>query len=315
MPCENSNDANNKSTRRMKNKVIKNFGASNRDKLINLSMKTGRDYNALLRQFFQERFLYRLSKSSYREKLILKGALLLVSHNISMYRPTKDIDFLGRAVQVGLDECEKIISEITAIDVEDGVIFDSQNLKSEIIKEEADYSGVRISVPYKMDTIIGNISIDISYGDKIVKGPIETDYPPLIDLQPPKLLVYSLESSIAEKIESIVKLNLVTSRMKDFYDILFIAGNKTFESTTLREAIETTFHTRETILRDRKSIYSDKFKSDKIKQQQWSAFLTKNKLDTEKDFIIIIEMLEKFIEPLFTSNVAQSWNSKKWKWE
>ncbi len=190
----------------MMNKEIKNIGASMRDRLLNLSKETSRDYNALLRQFFQERFLYRLSISHYRDVLILKGALLLVSHNISRYRPTRDVDFLGNTVSNKMEDCKNIISEIVKIYAKDGITFDNEKIKAEFITEETDYNGIRISVPYKMDTIIGNLSIDIGYGDKIVDGPVELDYPSLIGLPSPKLMVYSLESSIAEKFEAIVKL-------------------------------------------------------------------------------------------------------------
>ncbi len=299
----------------MMNKEIKNIGASMRDRLLNLSKETSRDYNALLRQFFQERFLYRLSISHYRDVLILKGALLLVSHNISRYRPTRDVDFLGNTVSNKMEDCKNIISEIVKIYAKDGITFDNEKIKAEFITEETDYNGIRISVPYKMDTIIGNLSIDIGYGDKIVDGPVELDYPSLIGLPSPKLMVYSLESSIAEKFEGIVKLNFQTSRMKDFYDIVFIGGSKSFKSETLKEAFETTFNTRETDLRERKIIYEEEFKNDKTKQVQWNSFITKNKLDADNEFKQVVEKLENFIEPLFINDEETKWNPEKWKWE
>lgn len=299
----------------MKNREIKNIGASIRNRLLNLSKETGRDYNALLRQFFQERFLYRLSISPYSNLLILKGALLLVSHNISRYRPTKDVDFLGNKVSNKIEDWKNLISEIVKIDAKDGIAFDDDKIKAELILEESDYKGVRISVPYKMDTIIGNLSIDIGYDDKIINGPVELDYPTLIDLPSPKLMVYSLESSIAEKFEAIVNLNFQTSRMKDFYDIVFIAGSKSFQSKSLKKALETTFKARETELRIRRVIFDENFKIDKAKQVQWFSFITKTKLDADNEFKKVVEKLENFIEPLFINEGEKKWNPKKWKWE
>ena len=299
----------------MKNREIKNIGASIRNRLLNLSKETGRDYNALLRQFFQERFLYRLSISPYSNLLILKGALLLVSHNISRYRPTKDVDFLGNKVSNKIEDWKNLISEIVKIDAKDGIAFDDDKIKAELILEESDYKGVRISVPYKMDTIIGNLSIDIGYDDKIINGPVELDYPTLIDLPSPKLMVYSLESSIAEKFEAIVNLNFQTSRMKDFYDIVFIAGSKSFQSKSLKKALETTFKARETELRNRRVIFDENFKIDKAKQVQWFSFITKTKLDADNEFKKVVEKLENFIEPLFINEGEKKWNPKKWKWE
>jgi len=283
----------------MRNKEIKNISASNRDKLINLSYKTGRDYNALLRQFFQERFLYRLSISPYSKRLILKGALLLVSHGISRYRPTKDVDFLGRAISADVVLIKNIISEVGSIKAVDGVNFDTDKTRAEKIKEGAEHGGIRVHLPYKMGSITGNLSVDVGFGDKIVAAAVEVDYPVLIDLPSPKIRVYSLESSIAEKFETIVKLNFQTSRMKDFYDIVFIADSKSFQGKTLKEALETTFKTRETELSNRKFIYEEKFKNDKIKQVQWNSFITKNKLDADDEFNKVVEKLKKFIEPLF----------------
>ena len=76
----------------------KNIGASVRARLLNIAKIGNRDYNALLIQYAQERFLYRLSQSTYRDQFILKGALLLLSHNLPLSRPTKDIDFLGQSI-------------------------------------------------------------------------------------------------------------------------------------------------------------------------------------------------------------------------
>ena len=79
-------------------KAITNIAASIRARLINIAEEGKRDYNAILRLYFQERFLYRLSISAYKQKLILKGALLLMMKDISKFRPTKDVDFLGKEI-------------------------------------------------------------------------------------------------------------------------------------------------------------------------------------------------------------------------
>lgn len=295
-------------------KEIKNIAASVRARLINIANESNRDYNALLRLYFQERFLYRLSISRYKPKLILKGALLLMINDISKFRPTKDIDFLGKAVSNEINDCKEIIKEIASIDAGDGVEFIVDNISTEKIKEDADYEGVRVHLPYKMDTIKGYFSIDIGFGDKIVEGPIEMEFPIILDFPSPHILVYSLESAVAEKFEAIVKLNFLTSRMKDFFDLLFIAERTAFKKNTLKEALLVTFNNRETDLKERHLIYEESFKQNSQKQIQWSSFLERNKLNAENNFSKVIDKIDLFIEPLFGDEAKNNWNKKEWKW-
>jgi len=313
MPGKNSSNADTKRTGCMK-KGRTNIGASARAQLLNVARQLNVDYNALLRRYFQERFLYRLSVSEYKDNLILKGALILAGYNISRYRPTKDIDFLGKAIKDDIEDFKKIIAEIASIQNDDGVSFDIKNITAEEIKEEADYKGIKIHLPCSMDTIKNNVSVDIGFGDEIVAGPIEMDFPVILNSAVPKIKVYSLESAIAEKFESIVKLNILTSRMKDFYDILFISSSKSFNSETLKIAINNTFKNRETDLQERTSVY-EILKDDRQKKTQWSAFLKKNKLKAENEFRVVINKIQNFIEPIFGLKESKQWNPENWNWE
>lgn len=295
-------------------KAIKNIAASVRARLINIADESKRDYNALLRLYFQERFLYRLSISNYQPKLILKGALLLMMNDISKFRPTKDIDFLGKAVLNEMNEYKEMIKAIASIDCDDGVEFIADKISAEKIKEDADFEGVRVHLPYKMDTIKGYLSIDIGFGDKIVEGPYEIDFPILLDFPSPRILVYSLESAVAEKFEAIVKLNFVTSRMKDFFDLIFIAESTTFSMNVLKEAIFVTFQNRGTNIEDRVTIYDTSFKQNSQKQIQWSSFLKLNKLTAKTDFAMVVDKINSFIEPIFNEKTKNNWDNNSWKW-
>ena len=135
-------------------------------------------------------------------------------------------------------------------------------------------------------------------------------------MESPKINAYSVETVIAEKFEAIVKLNFLTSRMKDFYDLIFIAENYELTKSDLLNSIKRTFETRETAISNRKIIYQYEFKNDDEKQKQWKGFLKRIKSEMENNFITIINKLEKFIEPVF-ENVEDdlSWNKDKWKWE
>ncbi len=295
-------------------KEIKNIAASVKERLRNIATQTGKEFQSIIRQYIQERFLFRLSKSIYSNNLILKGALLFIAHDISRTRPTKDIDFLGTSVSNEKDDIAEIIKEILNISCEDGLRFEVDSVESENIVEDGDYHGVRVKFNTYLENSRERIQIDIGFGDKITGGPIEIDFPTLLDFPAPHLKVYSIESAIAEKFEAIVSLQLETSRMKDFYDILFFAEHYEFKRELLKEAILTTFNHRETDIEIRKNIFDDEFKADEKLQKYWTAFLERNKLTAENSFMEIVNKINAFIEPIFY-NKKLNWNPNKFNWE
>lgn len=278
----------------MKEKEIKNISASAKDRLRSISITTGNDYQSILRMYMQERFLFRLSKSIYSANLILKGALLFVAHNISRTRPTKDIDFHGASISGDKDEIIKIISEIISIEFEDGLRFDS--VEAEVIIENGDYKGVRVKFYAYLENTRERMQLDIGFGDVITAGPVEIEYPTLLNYPSPNLLVYSIETAVAEKFEAIVSLNLLTSRMKDFYDIIFFTDSEKINEGNLRDAIIATFRNRGTDLKDRKIIYKEEFKNDEEKQRLWNAFLTRSRLESKNTFSEVVNNIEEFVE-------------------
>ena len=280
----------------------------------NVSTQTGKEFQSILRQYIQERFLFRLSKSIYSNNLILKGALLFIAHDISRSRPTKDIDFLGSSISNEKEEIAKIVREILKINCEDGLRFDVDYIESENIVEDGDYNGARIKFYSYLENSKERIQINIGFGDKITGGPIEINFPTLLDSLAPRLKVYSIESAVAEKFEAIVSLHLETSRMKDFYDILFFAEHYEFKKDLLRKAMLTTFNHRDTDIERRKIIYGDKFKADEKLQKYWTAFLGRNKLTAENSFMEIVNKINTLIEPIF-SNKKLKWNPQKFIWE
>ncbi len=297
-------------------KEIKNVPASIKERLKNISVESGKDFNKILRQYVQERFLYRLSKTIYSGNFILKGALLFFSFFISRTRPTRDIDFLGSEISNDAKDIKNTMKIITDVDDEDGLVFDNKSIEVVDIVKDGDYHGVRVKINAKLGTIRERIQIDIGFGDIITDGPIELDYPTLLDLSVPRLKVYSLETAIAEKFEAIVSLQLQTSRMKDFYDIYFIASNNRFELATLSKAIKTTFDNRSTDTRDSDSIFTDNFKKDEPKNELWHAFIKRNELDSSLLFGEVVDYIQKFIQPA-CKDVSQnkSWDPLKATWD
>jgi predicted nucleotidyltransferase component of viral defense system len=241
----------------MKKGEIKDLAASVRARLTNIARETKRDFDAILLQYFQERFLYRLSISPYQSAFILKGALLFLVYDMPFLRPTKDVDFLVRSRSKDMGTIRGMIQDITRIDVQDGVRFFPESVRLESVMEDADYEGIRVKIQGSLDKARKMLQIDIAFGDVLVAGPVEMEFPLLLDDQPaPRLKVYSNESAIAEKFQSLVKLNILTSRMKDVYDILFLALHQSFQMDFLRNAIVKTFNRRGTPIDDRKSIFT-----------------------------------------------------------
>jgi len=287
-----------------------------RQRLNRIAKENELDFNSVQLRYVQERFLYRLSKSAYKNALILKGALLFLAYDMPSLRPTKDIDFLGSNLTNDADELKEVIKEICAIEAEDAVEFDAESVDVEDITIDRLYPGLRVKLNAYMGRARITLQLDLGYGDIVIPEPVEIEFPQLLDFEAPKIMTYSLESAIAEKFEACVKLNFNTSRMKDFYDIYKLASYNSFDSLKLSKALTETFERRSTSLNDRNVIFSYEFKSDENKQTQWKAFQNRTGLITDFDFPETIDKIKEFIEGcLMEKEKPINWNSSNWQWE
>lgn len=292
---------------------VKNKAASVRAKLMNIARAEKIDFDFLLLRYFQERFLYRLAISEFSDRFILKGGLLLICLKMPRSRPTKDIDFLAKEIKNDPVELEYIFKSITAISCNDGVKFISSSLISEQIKENVDYEGIRIKIDATLGQARKKLQMDIGFGDVIIPRAMRMEFPTLLEEKPPRIKVYSIESIISEKFEAMVKLAMVNSRMKDFYDIYTLSVSYNFQSDRLKKAIESTFYRRKTSIPDNPLIFRLKFHRDEEKQRQWSAFLRKSRLqDVNQDFNEIIERITSFLKPIVVSIKDKNKENKIW---
>jgi len=294
-------------------KEIKDIAASIRARLLNLAKQHRIDFNRVLLMYFQQCFLERLANSKYKEQFILKGGLLFYGVEPLVARPTKDIDFLGRGMANQPDKIEAAIREILEIKLPDGVIFFAENMRSEIIAERKSYSGVRIFVSAGLNKARQNLQIDVGFGDAILPGTVEFDYPALLKDEPIKISAYSWNSVIAEKMEAIVSFSELSSRMKDYYDIFYLQDRFNFNGSELSQAIEETFKRRGTDLSGSDYIFSEDFASNQDRQKQWSAFLRKNSLKEPSDFFQVIEHLKQFLAPVISAIRGKDNFKKKWE--
>ena len=232
----------------MNDKHVKNTAASVRDRLLALARERGEDFQLLLTQYGLERLLYRLSQSGYRDRFILKGAMLFMLWSDQPHRPTRDVDFLGLgdSSEAGL---QAIFCELCDIPVEDdGLTLMADSVQVEVIRDETEYGGIRVKLFGDLAGARVPIQADIGFGDAVTPEARETEYPTLLGNPAPHLRAYPRETVVAEKYQALVNLGMANSRMKDFYDLWVIAREFDFDGLTLSEAIRNTFSRRRTAL-------------------------------------------------------------------
>jgi hypothetical protein len=247
-----------------------------------------------------ERFLYRLSQSTHADQFILKGALMLRIWRSAEHRPTMDIDMLGRTSNEEADIIVQI-RDILTTDVEaDGITFDPDSIRAEKITEDAEYEGIRIRLRGALGSAKINMQIDIGFGDIVYPEPEELEFPALLNSPAPRLLCYSRESSISEKFEAMVKLGMLNSRMKDFYDIWLLSRQFNFDGAKLSEAIRLTFERRGTKLPLKAEVFTEPF--SKVKQAQWAAFRKRLQQDqVPTSFSEITDLVDRFLSPIIAA--------------
>lgn len=232
----------------MTKRPIKNMSASVRQRLTNTAKAESRRFSDVLQYYALERWLFRLSQSQYRDRFILKGALLFVVWKTPATRPTRDIDFLGR-LKNDLEYIRTVVADVCQAQVDDdGLMFAPATVATERIAEDADYQGVRATFQATLGNARIPMQIDIGFSDVMTPGPTAISYPTILDFPAASLLAYNRETAIAEKFEAMVKLGELNSRMKDFFDVATLAANFDFEGQELAAAILATFTQRQTAI-------------------------------------------------------------------
>lgn len=278
----------------------KNYGKSVRTRLVNLMNETGYKYMYLLARYFNERLLYRVSVSQYKDNFLLKGGSLLYALDGLEARPTVDIDFMADRISRDRDNMTEIFRKIVAIGCdEDGVYFDTESIKPEPITVDKKYPGLRFYVTAHMDTIVHNMSVDIGFGDVVSPCPMTIDFPLLLPNIPSvNLQAYSLETVVAEKFHAMIDRDETNSRMKDFFDCYMLFTQRNISDETLFEAIKATFDNRALAYKPNLKLFSDGFATDKERIIRWKAFLKKIKWKEEIPFPVIMQMIKDRLQPM-----------------
>lgn len=229
----------------MTNLNVKNISASVKGRLFNLAQKQKRPFQELLQYYCMERFLFRLSESVYKDRFILKGALLFKVWDIADSRATLDIDTLARTSN-SLESIISIVKELCekSPSTQDGIVFPSTSVSGEVMQLQREYEGVRIRFKAQIDSTRIPMQIDIGFGDIVTPSPDDVEYPTLLDFPAPKLKAYPPQTVIAEKIHTMVEKGDSNSRIKDYYDVWLLFRQTGISLPGLKLALLRTFKTR-----------------------------------------------------------------------
>jgi predicted nucleotidyltransferase component of viral defense system len=291
-----------------------NVAASVRQRLLRIIRETGDDANLIWTRYATERFLYRLSVSEYAGDFILKGAMLFMAWTGQSYRPTVDVDFIGRG-QNSSERLVDVFRNVCAAEVApDGLEFDANSVKAVPIREEQKYQGQRVTLIAYLGKARIPIQADVGFGDVVTPRAKLIRYPTLLDLPAPCIRICPRETVIAEKLQAIVVLGIANSRMKDFYDLYILAREFDFEGPVLTRAIQATFKRRNTQLpRETPLSLTEAFGLDEAKSVQWKGFVRKSILGKKvPEFLDVLSHLRKFLVPLLRAASGEAPAPRSW---
>ena len=277
-----------------------NLGASVSTRLLNKARQSGADYQTLLTSYCLERFLYRLGASDLRDRFILKGAMLLRLWADQPYRATRDLDLLRR----GDSEFDAVRADLRAILAAsvppDAVSFDADKIQVEAIRAEDEYAGIRATLPAQLGTARLVMQIDMGVGDAVSPAPALCAFPTLLDFPAPRILAYPKEAVIAEKFEAMVVLGERNSRIKDFFDIYYLAGHFDFDREILGQALRQTFARRGTpVPTDMPVALTAEYWANATRPAQSRAFSRRTGVEVPDDFAVkCSRRLSQFLAPL-----------------
>lgn len=280
-------------------------------RLKNKAKESGRSYQLCLQLFCQEEFLRRLEKSQYAENLVLKGGLFIYSVTDFDSRVTVDVDFLLRKVPNTPEQLQTVIETIISTPTgNDFVTFEIKDIAPIAVAKK--YAGIGVSLVARIKNTKTPFSIDFGVGDVIVPKQEKRKIPTqLEDFTEPTVNTYSLETTIAEKLDAILDLMEFSSRMKDYYDIYYLANKFDFDGGMLTKALKKTFENRAHAFTMEQFEQVMAFAENDAMQKKWKAFC--RKIDTKTDdFNTVLKTIKEFLIEPFTAAVENKEFEEKW---
>lgn len=277
--------------------MTRDRAASVRARLLNVAKATGTVFNLVLVRFALERLLFRLSTSAHSDRFVLKGALLFTLWYDLPHRATRDADLLGFGPS-DTGSMASVFRDIASVAVDDGIVFDPASVRVGVIRKDAGYGGVRVTLNGKLANARCVAQVDVGFGDAVTPGPTDAVYPVLLDdLPAPRLRTYPVYTVVAEKLHAIVVLGMVNSRLKDYLDLVVIMEREALDEPTLALAIAATFQRRGTALPNAPPIgLSDEFALDPTRIALWQSLLKKNDI-VHRPLVDVVKVLRVALWP------------------
>ena len=288
----------------------KNIPASVHARLLNIARERNVPFNLMLQRYGIERLLYRLGYSKHGSRFVLKGAMLFELWSDFPHRSTRDLDLLGFG-DGSIAATKATFEDLCALNVEDdGLQFDSSAIVVEEIKSLDEYVGRRVRFHALLGSARIPLQVDIGIGDAVVPPAEEVTYPTLLDFPAPRLKAYSMETVLAEKLHAIVVHGMPNTRMKDYFDLHYLSRKFSFASESVRISIVATFERRGTKMPTSLPLgLTSEFSDEKVKQQQWDAFLRKMSLGgTAISLEEVVSALAEFFAPILGSDLTKTWS-------
>ena len=249
------------------------------------SSKQHMDMQRLMTRYAIERFLWRIGQSKYADQFILKGAMAFTYYAANSSRTTKDADFMMRG-EYDSESIRKVLLEITRIKADDGITFKRNAITVRRAGLERAYPGYSAKIPAQLGTSACHVDLDISLGEALHPEPKRVSIPALLVDKSlyPTLRIYSIETIIAEKYQTIVRLGMSNTRLKDHHDLYEISQSSSVAGGSLRKAIQATFERRGTRIEAEIPIgLSENYYADKTKQRDWKATLRQHNMPRGTD--------------------------------
>ena len=290
------------------------MGTSVLARLKNKAKETGRPFQLHLQLFCQEEFLRRLAASKYAQNLVLKGGLFIYTLTNFESRATVDVDFLLRQLPGTVEDVKKIVDEIIAVDCgNDFITFTSRGF--EMISPQRKYKGVSFQLVGHIKNTRTPFDVDFGIGDVIVPTSQSRMIPVQLDgFDSPEVMTYSLESTVAEKFDALLQRMELTSRMKDIYDIYYLATMFDFDGRALQQAIFETLQNRGTDYDKNSFDRVIALAEDNNIQVRWRQYLRRMKMP-ELDLKEVMPVIDRFLRPVWEAIVTEQevltrWDSK-----
>ena len=271
----------------------------------------GRPTDELFVLYVLERFLYRLSISDHRNRLVLKGGMLLAAFDDR--RPTADVDFLALSIANEVEVISDLVRSVLAVEAEDGVTFDVDGLRAEVIRDAELYSGVRIVVPASIDRARHPLRIDINVGDPVTPGVIEVEFPALLD-ESFVVLGYPLATVLAEKIVTMIDRGDTNTRDRDFADVYVLSSRHPISAGEVAAAVASTGAHRDSDIRPIRDVLMD---LGRLRQADWTRFLARSGLaeSVPTSFADVIAAVADFADPILVGDVGDGiWDPVSRQW-